>query len=926
MDRSEAEEMRDAETLAGLANAPSACASAGIGERPSSSGAKRKTKTRKPYTITKQREKWTDQEHSRFLDALRMYGRAWRRIEEHIGSKTAVQIRSHAQKFFSKLEKQEMSGPKGEGLPESISIPPPRPKRKPSHPYPRKPFSGVGSYDGAATAEGAGSQDQLPTQPPLPDYSHLAPKLNGNERMDVAVAAVAQAASAAAAAAAAAVISAAGEQIRAHMQACPPQCFPFFGLAPSMLAQLSLQQLNPQGMLQAAQATLPAQYSGQYSSLTPGQVGQPIAARLSKLQRSEFSGTSGDPLSAVPMRTAERRTNANGSDGNSACSREDPMAEDGRLPGDTGATSRQGSGISRLGIWPPMAQPQVPAAQQMLSELYYSWNNMTSLSAAAAAAADANSGAEAAAAAQNGDWRAVVQAAAAAASQWEVQKLNAHALQSRSNGVQVPGGAAQAAAAPLPNMASRCVRTNKMHASESKARRQGLSGSDGSGTNAAEDRVEAVGALANCDAADEESPSRDFDDSLYEPLGNKRTSGSLDTNNSNAETGMKGEGELAYQVDAEGEGSGSNPTGNGDSGNNSNEGSGGEGKRGSNKGSNSGSGNETDPCDKDGNGTSKDPATAAAPQSVRESIAGNETGGSGSGNATRVSNGATVPTGLSKQREGSDEGCTSLEHPQPRKNAAAAQAPKASAFLQHPPGAAATAAAAHDFSALNGAQGLIESAQMAQAASALQQSGLAPYLLQQQYTAQLAQLQQAAMMNWGGQKMSAFDMFNSLMGLQAMAGQPGHLPNPALSARTPANSGGAGELHSAPSGMASFDTLAYAASAAAAAAPAVALADTAAVAGLPPAGSGVLPRPPAGPAAAAAAAAAAAGQVENSSVSGSGQTQQSQGFMPYKWRHHPLPRGVHQLQPGGLLSLGKRSASASLAEPPRKRTISGNLP
>lgn len=75
-----------------------------------------------------------------------------------------------------------------------------------------------------------------------------------------------------------------------------------------------------QGMLQAAsQATLPAQYSGQYSGLTPGQVRQPIATRpgsLSKLQRSEFSGTSGEPLSAMPMRTAERRTNANGSDGN----------------------------------------------------------------------------------------------------------------------------------------------------------------------------------------------------------------------------------------------------------------------------------------------------------------------------------------------------------------------------------------------------------------------------------------------------------------------------------------------------------------------------------------------------------------------------------------------------------------------------------
>ncbi|KAL5989144.1 CCA tRNA nucleotidyltransferase, mitochondrial [Asimina triloba] len=36
---------------------------------------------RKPYTITKQRERWTDEEHSRFLEALKLYGRAWQRIE-----------------------------------------------------------------------------------------------------------------------------------------------------------------------------------------------------------------------------------------------------------------------------------------------------------------------------------------------------------------------------------------------------------------------------------------------------------------------------------------------------------------------------------------------------------------------------------------------------------------------------------------------------------------------------------------------------------------------------------------------------------------------------------------------------------------------------------------------------------------------------
>ncbi|XP_039004180.1 protein LATE ELONGATED HYPOCOTYL-like isoform X3 [Hibiscus syriacus] len=103
-----------------------------------SSGEELVIKTRKPYTITKQRERWTEEEHDRFLEALKLYGRAWQRIEEHIGTKTAVQIRSHAQKFFSKLEKEALA----KGVPISqaldIEIPPPRPKRKPSNPYPRK--------------------------------------------------------------------------------------------------------------------------------------------------------------------------------------------------------------------------------------------------------------------------------------------------------------------------------------------------------------------------------------------------------------------------------------------------------------------------------------------------------------------------------------------------------------------------------------------------------------------------------------------------------------------------------------------------------------------------------------------------------------------------------------------------------------------
>ncbi|XP_054788119.1 protein REVEILLE 7-like isoform X1 [Prosopis cineraria] len=139
-------------------------------------------KVRKPYTISKQREKWTEEEHQKFLEALKLYGRGWRQIEEHVGTKTAVQIRSHAQKFFSKVTRE--SDGTAESSIKPSDIPPPRPKRKPLHPYPRKSVDSSKSLSIANEAERSSSPNlavaEKDTQSPTSVFSAFNSEVFGS--------------------------------------------------------------------------------------------------------------------------------------------------------------------------------------------------------------------------------------------------------------------------------------------------------------------------------------------------------------------------------------------------------------------------------------------------------------------------------------------------------------------------------------------------------------------------------------------------------------------------------------------------------------------------------------------------------------------------------------------------------------------------
>mmetsp|Transcript_28529 Transcript_28529/g.40639 ORF Transcript_28529/g.40639 Transcript_28529/m.40639 type:complete len:416 (+) Transcript_28529:229-1476(+) len=54
--------------------------------------------------------RWTKEEHLTFIKGLEMYGKGWKKIASLVKTRTVVQIRTHAQKYFLKLAKARQTG------------------------------------------------------------------------------------------------------------------------------------------------------------------------------------------------------------------------------------------------------------------------------------------------------------------------------------------------------------------------------------------------------------------------------------------------------------------------------------------------------------------------------------------------------------------------------------------------------------------------------------------------------------------------------------------------------------------------------------------------------------------------------------------------------------------------------------------------
>ena len=48
---------------------------------------------------------WSDEEHERFIEAVKLYGKNWSEITNYISTRSRQSVYSHAQKFRKRVER-----------------------------------------------------------------------------------------------------------------------------------------------------------------------------------------------------------------------------------------------------------------------------------------------------------------------------------------------------------------------------------------------------------------------------------------------------------------------------------------------------------------------------------------------------------------------------------------------------------------------------------------------------------------------------------------------------------------------------------------------------------------------------------------------------------------------------------------------------
>ena len=63
----------------------------------------------KQQKVELQQGRWTKEEIARFDEGYLLYGKKWKLIKKHVGTRSGDQIRSHAQKVMRRLGQEEVA-------------------------------------------------------------------------------------------------------------------------------------------------------------------------------------------------------------------------------------------------------------------------------------------------------------------------------------------------------------------------------------------------------------------------------------------------------------------------------------------------------------------------------------------------------------------------------------------------------------------------------------------------------------------------------------------------------------------------------------------------------------------------------------------------------------------------------------------------